>query len=108
MTFGCLRVGNTNLRPSVPTNTISGDRSGALRKEEYGWLTATLDGYYNSVEDKIVARPTLFIWKMMNIGKVQIAGSGSERNFRHSPRQRPYRCNFDQRFISICGGYFRP
>ncbi|HPH53457.1 MAG TPA: TonB-dependent receptor, partial [Bacteroidales bacterium] len=43
--------------------------------EESGWLSATLDGYYNSVEDKIVARPTLFIWKMMNIGKVQIAGA---------------------------------
>jgi len=71
-----LRVGNTNLRPERADQYNLGlTWSGALGKEESGWLTATLDGYYNSVEDKIVARPTLFIWKMMNIGKVQIAGA---------------------------------
>ena len=71
-----LRVGNTNLRPErADQYNLGVTWSGALGKEEFGWLTATLDGYYNSVEDKIVARPTLFIWKMMNVGKVQIAGA---------------------------------
>ncbi len=33
------------------------------------------DGYFNKVEDKIVAIPTLFVWKMMNLGEVEILGS---------------------------------
>lgn len=33
------------------------------------------DGYYNKVKDKIVAIPTLFVWKMMNLGKVDIWGT---------------------------------
>jgi outer membrane cobalamin receptor len=38
------------------------------------YLSFTVDGYYNRVDDKIVALPTLFIWKMMNMGKVDIKG----------------------------------
>ena len=37
-------------------------------------LTLTADVYYNSVRDKIVAIPTMFIWKMRNLGKVQMFG----------------------------------
>ena len=33
------------------------------------------DGYYNKVKDKIVAIPTLFVWKTMNLGKVDILGT---------------------------------
>ena len=33
------------------------------------------DGYYNKVKDKIVAIPTLFVWKMMNLGDVDILGT---------------------------------
>ena len=33
------------------------------------------DGYYNKVKDKIVAIPTLFVWKMMNLGEVDILGT---------------------------------
>ncbi len=39
-----------------------------------GRLTLTADVYYNSVRDKIVAIPTMFIWKMRNLGKVQMFG----------------------------------
>ena len=39
-----------------------------------GRLTLTADVYYNSVKDKIVAIPTMFIWKMRNLGKVQMFG----------------------------------
>jgi vitamin B12 transporter len=39
-----------------------------------GRLTLTADIYYNSVRDKIVAIPTMFIWKMRNLGKVQMFG----------------------------------
>ena len=33
------------------------------------------DGFYNKVKDKIVAIPTLFVWKMMNLGNVDILGT---------------------------------
>ncbi len=71
-----LRIGNTQLRPERADQYNLGlTWSGSFGKEDFGWLSATLDGYYNSVVDKIVALPTLFVWKMMNIGKVQIAGA---------------------------------
>lgn len=39
-------------------------------------LAFTVDAYYNRVSDKIVAIPTknLFIWSMVNLGKVDIRG----------------------------------
>lgn len=39
-------------------------------------FSISVDGYYNTVKDKIIAVPSqnLFIWTMMNIGKVQIKG----------------------------------
>ena len=33
-----------------------------------------MDGYYNRVKDKIIALPTLYVWKMMNFGEVSISG----------------------------------
>lgn len=34
----------------------------------------TADGYYNLVKDKILATPTLFVWRMRNLGKVRMTG----------------------------------
>lgn len=50
--------------------------------EHHGWLppqsflSATADVYYNRVRNKIVAVPmyNMFLWSMMNIGKVDIVG----------------------------------
>lgn len=38
------------------------------------YISLTADGYYNTVKDKIVALPTMFIWKMINMGEVEIKG----------------------------------
>ena len=40
------------------------------------YLSATVDAYYNKVEDKIVAYPTknLAVWSMRNLGRVDIKG----------------------------------
>ncbi len=38
------------------------------------YVTFTIDGYYNNVRDKIVAYPTLYVWKMANFGKVRMYG----------------------------------
>jgi outer membrane cobalamin receptor len=43
-----------------------------------GWfdqLQLTVDGYYNDVDDKIVAIPTTYVWKMYNYGEVRIWGT---------------------------------
>ena len=44
--------------------------------EDNLYIIATMDGYYNRVTDKIVAIPSqsLFLWSMMNIGRVDILG----------------------------------
>ena len=69
-----LRVGNKNLRPERATQynigfTWSGELSDRLR-----YANVSVDGYHNRVHDKIAAIPTLYIWKMMNLGEVSIYG----------------------------------
>lgn len=68
-----LRIGNTNLKPERATQyNIGLTWSGQLSFMRY--LSISADGYYNQVKDKIVAIPTMFIWKMMNLGEVSIGG----------------------------------
>ena len=38
------------------------------------YVSLSVDGYYNEVDDKIVAVPTMFVWKMSNVGKVETYG----------------------------------
>lgn len=69
-----LRMGNTNLQPEKANQyniglTWSGEIGKIIRH-----LNFSADGYYNKVSDKIVALPTLYIWKMMNMGEVDIRG----------------------------------
>ena len=42
--------------------------------------TAAAITYYNKVKDKIVAIPTMFIWKMSNIGEVETIGTDINLN----------------------------
>lgn len=71
-----MRTGNRNLKPEKAQQFNLGITwSGALETGPVSYVRLTADGYYNSVKDKIVARPTLFIWKMMNIGRVQMIGT---------------------------------
>lgn len=69
-----LRIGNTNLKPEKATQYNLGMTwSGNLSFVRY--LSFSADGYYNQVKDKIVAMPTMFVWKMMNMGEVSIGGA---------------------------------
>ena len=70
-----LRFGNTSLKPEKAKQwnaglTWSGTVDAVIR-----YLSITADGYYNRVEDKIVALPTMYIWRMMNFGEVEIKGA---------------------------------
>lgn len=69
-----LRMGNRNLKPeSAAQYNVGITWSGTLKGLDYVSLTA--DVYYNRVEDKIVALPMMYVWKMMNMGTVDIWGS---------------------------------
>ena len=45
-------------------------------------ISITADGYMNLIRDKIVATPTMFIWKMRNVGKVRMYGTDLSMNMR--------------------------
>ena len=68
-----LRIGNTNLRPekALEYNVGMTWRHLICNKVD---MQVTLDGYYNTVHDKIVAFPTTYVWKMVNFGRVHITG----------------------------------
>ena len=63
-------VGNTDLRPEYTSQWDAGvDYRG-------GGLHLAVDGYFNNVEDKIVAMPmkSQFRWSMVNFGRVKSLG----------------------------------
>lgn len=70
-------IGNIDLEPeytnqyNVGLTYAKSFRSGAVRAIDF-----QIDGYYNEVENKIVAMPTsnFFRWTMINLGKVEIKG----------------------------------
>ncbi|MBP5526978.1 MAG: TonB-dependent receptor [Bacteroidales bacterium] len=49
-------------------------------------LNATVDGYFNRVEDKIIAKPgsNMYYWTMENLGLVHILGVDATANFQFS------------------------
>ncbi len=69
-----LRMGNRNLKPETAIQYNVGITwSGQWKGIDY--VSVTADVYYNRVEDKIVALPMMYVWKMMNMGTVDIWGS---------------------------------
>lgn len=70
-----LRLGNVGLKPE----RASQFNVGAVWSMGYSALLSgaslSVDAYYNSVRDKIVALPTMYIWRMMNFGKARICGA---------------------------------
>jgi outer membrane cobalamin receptor len=70
-----LRMGNTGLIPEKARQYNAGLTWSGSIGEIIRYLSLSVDGYYNRVEDKIVALPTLYIWRMMNMGEVEIKGS---------------------------------
>lgn len=67
-------IGNINLKPEQANMLNMGITYGVKQKK---WNAEfTVDGYFNTVENKIVAIPTkdLFNWSMQNIGKTEILG----------------------------------
>ena len=69
------RVGNAALNPEIARQMNVGVtwRKGFERILDEVSLQA--DFFYNQVKDKIVGLPTLFVWRMLNMGEVDIKGA---------------------------------
>ncbi len=67
------RMGNVGLKPERATQyNLGATFSGCLGSKAA--LALSLDGYMNRVKDKIVALPTMYIWRMQNYGRVYVRG----------------------------------
>lgn len=77
-----LRLGNVGLKPEKATQCNVGAtlhlQGGNLLKN----LTLSVDGYYNNVRDKIVALPTMYVWRMVNFGRAEIWGVDASASLR--------------------------
>ena len=81
------RFGNVNLRPEKAAMYGVGITwSGSIYRNVY--VETTVDGYYNHVRDKIVAFPTTYVWRMMNLGRVDITGLDATLEAQWSPVSR--------------------
>ena len=69
-----LRVGNTSLKPEKATEYTVGLTWSGTPFSFTDFVSLTVDGYYNEVNDKIIAFPSTYVWKMQNYGKVHITG----------------------------------
>lgn len=70
-------IGNKDLKPEYTTQYDVGiTYAKNLKSEWFNRFEFQVDGYYNQVEDKIIAMPTSnqFRWTMINLGYVEIRG----------------------------------
>ena len=69
-----LLIGNSRLRPEKTRQWNVGTTWAGRMGRVADYVSLSVDGYYNEVDDKIVAVPTMFVWKMSNVGKVETYG----------------------------------
>ncbi|MDD2799671.1 MAG: TonB-dependent receptor [Bacteroidales bacterium] len=68
-------MGNKNLKPESTNQYNVGFVFHSTRCPIFSELELSIDGYYNQVDNKIIATPKdLFHWSMVNNGKVEIKG----------------------------------
>ena len=70
-----LRLGNVGLKPEKAMQYNVGATLYLPGGNLFKNLTLSADGYYNNVRDKIVALPTMYVWRMMNFGEADICGA---------------------------------
>lgn len=80
-------IGNRKLRTENTKQVNVGVSYSTKINETVRRIFIQTDGYYNNVTDKLVALPTMFIWSMMNLGKVAIWGIDINVNSEYSIMQ---------------------
>lgn len=68
------RMGNRNLKPEYATQYNAGIVWAGTISNLVNFISVSVDGYFNKVDDKIVAFPTVNIFRMRNYGKVDMQG----------------------------------
>ncbi len=76
MSMYLIQVGNISLKPEYTRQYDAGVSYNKKISATLPRLGFSLDAYYNTVKDKIIAVPSknLFTWSMLNLGKVTIKG----------------------------------
>ena len=69
-----LLIGNSDLRPETTKQWNLGWTYNRAFSSVLEYVGFTADIHYGQVKDKIVAVPTMFVWKMSNIGEVETIG----------------------------------
>lgn len=69
------RMGNAGLSPEKAHEFNFGITWNGAPFAFTDFILITADCYYNKVDDKIVAFPSTYVWKMVNYGKVDILGA---------------------------------
>lgn len=82
-------VGNANLMPENTRQLNLGVTYSREINTFIPWFSATADVYRNRVTDKIMAIPTknIFVWSMVNLGKVDIKGIDLTGNISLQPSE---------------------
>jgi len=68
------RIGSLALRPERAREYNVGLTWTVRPSMRFRRVSLAVDAYHNDVRDKIVATPTLYVWKMANYGRVSIDG----------------------------------
>ncbi|WP_449399735.1 TonB-dependent receptor domain-containing protein [Chryseobacterium wanjuense] len=71
-------IGNVALKPEFTNQyNIGFTYQKRFKNEVFQKIYAKVDGYFNKVEDKIIAAPngSMFRWTMLNLGNVEIIGT---------------------------------
>ena len=69
------RVGNAALNPEIAKQMNVGITWRRGFERVLNEVSMQADFFYNKVNDKIVGLPTLFVWRMLNMGEVDIKGA---------------------------------
>lgn len=83
-----LRLGNVGLKPEKATQCNVGATLYLNGQGVFRNLTFTADAYYNNVRYKIVALPTMYVWRMMNFGEADVWGADLSASLRLVPVNR--------------------
>lgn len=94
-----VQLGNRNLKPEYTTQYNIGAAYGkSFRDNWFSGISASVDVYYNTVRDKIIATPTSnqLVWTMVNLGYVEIRGTDISvtPSFRFGPVDVSARINY--------------
>lgn len=77
------RVGNTSLKPETGWQSNLGLTF--RHEDKMGSVELSADAYLNRLKDKISAIPTMFIWKMQNVGEALMYGTDVNLHSRFTP-----------------------